>query len=291
MGCHSASTDVQRVTPGFTRHSWSGEAPVLLSVPHAGRDYPSDIADRLTVPLRRVRALEDLYADRLADVVIARGGSVLIARTPRLIVDLNRAETDFDATEFSGSTSCGPISPKARGGLGVVPTRLAGVGQLWREPVTAQELSHRLAQHHRPYHAALANELATIHKKCGTAVLIDLHSMPGLSGAAAAQIVVGTRNRTTAPPALVALVQKVLVQHRLRHAIDAPYPGGHIVARHADPENCTFALQIEVDRRLYLDHRLESPGEGLHAVQSMVADLIDAIASWLLIRRLPVAAE
>lgn len=279
------------MTPGFTISSGNEHCPVLLSIPHAGRDYPADIAACLTVPLHRVRALEDTFADRLADVVRAEGGAVLIARTPRLIVDLNRAETDFDPQDFPGSRAFAPISVKARGGLGVVPTRLTGVGELWRHPIGASELSQRLSDHHRPYHAALAAALASIWARMGGVVLIDLHSMPSLAGPAAGQVVIGTRNGATAPRNLIAAVQNVVGRHGLRCALETPYAGGHIITRHARPHDGVFALQIEVDRQLYLDPQLNGPGAGLAATAQLIADLVDAASDWITTAQLSVAAE
>ena len=263
----------------------------VVSVPHAGRAYPQWIEHALAVPLVTTRPLEDRYADRLVERTVANGHRVLIAQTPRLVIDLNRAETDFDPSTVNGSWANARPSAKARGGLGLIPEHLGGVGRLWRVPIDASELTRRIASCHRPYHDALTNALRAAAAHFGTGLLIDVHSMPSLSGYGAAQIVIGDRYGRSATPQFVAAARAVFDHHGLRTAVNIPYAGGFIVERHARPAAGIHALQIEVDRALYLDDAREAPGQGLERMNGVIADLIDRLDAVLPNVETAIAAE
>lgn len=272
----------------FDSFNEKATSAVVVTVSHAGRDYPTGLAERLAVPFDRVRPLEDRYADLLVEHVVAAGHRVLIAHTPRLMIDLNRGETDFTAASVSGARSPAPRpSHRARGGLGLVPDRL-GTTQLWKAPVEAGDLAQRLAQVHRPWHMAVASALATARDRHGRAVLIDVHSMPSLEGTHAAQIVIGDRHGASTTPDVTAAAVAVLGGHGLRVAVNAPYAGAYTLDRHGAPAQGISALQIEIDRRLYLDAALDRPGRGLSAIQGVIAGLVARLAKlepatgWLL---------
>lgn len=257
-----------------------GATPVCISVPHAGRDYPDGIADALAMPLARARGLEDRHADRLAGAAIAQGHPAIIARAPRLLIDLNRAETDFDPAAISGGVLHGARpSHRARGGLGIIPDRLPGAGMLWRRRPDIATLADRIAQIHRPYHARLAAMLDAACRRHGHAVLIDLHSMPPLAGHDAAEIVIGDRHGRSAAPGIVNRAHAVFEAHGLRVALNTPYAGGYILERHGHPSRGVHALQIEVDRHLYLDSKLDLPGAGLPHIARVIATLAGTLAA------------
>jgi len=261
-------------------------SPVIVSVPHAGRDYPPEIDKLLAVPLDAARALEDRFCDLLVEGLADDDHSVIAARAPRLLVDLNRAETDMVIANAAG----GRPTWRARGGLGVIPDRLHGVGRLWKAPVDAATLADRVATVHRPYHAAIDRLLRRGVARHGFAVLIDLHSMPPLALPHRGDVVIGTlRGRSTTPTVAAAAIAD-LEAHRLRVAVDAPYAGGYILERHGRPSAAVHALQVEIDRRLYLDAELTNPGPGIDAMRRIVRSLADALARPRA-ADLPIAAE
>lgn len=276
------------MTSAFDSYNIAANGAVVLSVPHAGRDYPADIGDRLEVTLVRARPLEDRYADLLVADAIIGGFTTFVARTPRLIIDLNRGETDFTTASVAGTHRPAPRpSHRARGGLGLVPDRL-GTTRLWRAPIDAAELTQRIMQVHRPWHIAIETALARAVWSHGRAVLLDLHSMPPLVGDFAADVVIGDRHSASAAPGMAQLAAEIFTAAGLRVAFNAPYAGAYILDRHGRPDRGVSALQIEIDRRLYLDAALDRPGPGLGRLQEIVADLatrIDAFtrqSNWLL---------
>ena len=257
-------------------HTGHGATPIVVSVVHAGRAYPHDIAQRMTVPLDRAVALEDRHADRLVTAAAAAGHQVLIAQVPRLMIDLNRGETDLDPAGIVGAQASGrPVSARARGGLGLLPSRLAGVGALWRAPVSPAEVTARIAAWHRPYHDALAAALDVARARHGRALLIDVHSMPPLGGV---DLVVGTGFGTTARADVIARTIGWWRDRGLRCRVDNPYAGGHVITRHGRPGEAIDALQLEFDRRLYLDASLSDTGSGLPALSASIAAYADTMA-------------
>ncbi|MCW3845871.1 N-formylglutamate amidohydrolase [Sphingomonas sp. LB-2] len=254
-------------------------SPVILSVPHAGRDYPLPLRAALRVPLAALRPLEDRHADDLA--IAARGGETLfVARRARAWIDLNRAEHERDPKLDDGaSPKSQPLSAKLRSGLGLVPRRVATAGDIWQRRLTGEEVGARIAADHRPYHAALAGALKAARDRFGIAVLLDIHSMPPLGAPETApRIVLGDRFGRSASSRFLGRLEGVARAHCIASAINAPYSGGHILDRHADPRKHIHAIQIEFDRSLYLDERLDLPGPGFAAAVRALKAMIEAVA-------------
>ncbi len=170
-------------------------SPVILSVPHAGRDYPLALRAALRVPVTALIPLEDRHVDAVA--MLARGNeTMLVQRVARAWIDLNRSEQERDPGIDDGANrQAMPIqSARMRGGLGLVPRRVSGAGDIWRRRLDGDEVMARIEMDHRPYHAALAEALKRARARFGTAVLLDLHSMPPLTAAQGkARIVLGDR--------------------------------------------------------------------------------------------------
>ncbi|MDX3901304.1 MAG: N-formylglutamate amidohydrolase [Sphingobium sp.] len=259
-------------------------SPVILSIPHAGRDYRPELTALARVRPPVLRRLEDRLADLLAHPLIARGGSVLIARAPRAMIDLNRHEREVDPAMVADLPRFQPLqsSAKLRGGLGLLPRRLQGAGDLWRAPIPWAEVERRIHLIHRSYHAALAGMMAAAHAAHGHAILIDLHSMPPLPLAAdgdpAPDLVLGDRFGRSAAGRLVTLAADIAAGRGFASAQNHPYAGDHLLERHGRPDAGFHALQIEIDRTLYLDAALEGPGPGLARVQALVSAITEALA-------------
>ena len=297
--------------PGpVSRQSWSGgaiphcadtpafvltgpepsEIPVLIAVPHAGRAYPAALLDGMRQPASAVLRLEDRLVDRLGEAVAAEtGAALLVARAPRALIDLNRASDDIDWEMIAapprdhggGIPRRAPPSRRARNGLGLIPRRLPGIGELWRHPIAAADLDSRMAGIHAPYHAALEGALHGLRKRWGAALLIDLHSMPPLPPSAAGPcptLVIGDRFGASCGGGLIASAFRWLgrTEHVVAH--NRPYAGGYVLMRHAAPDRGIHAFQIEIDRTCYLDSRLAEPGEGFAATVTMLIGLVRELA-------------
>lgn len=269
--------------------------PVILSVPHAGRDYPPELADDCRFPADRLLPLEDRLADLIAAPAFKAGFSGVVARTPRAMIDLNRAETDMDPAMLTAPMTRQPsLSAKARGGLGLVPRRTGALGDLWRRRFSPDEIAERIAQVHRPYHDAVDSLLTAALARHGYAVLLDIHSMPPLPQDGvqpSSQVVIGDRFGRSAGAVLTETAGAAFTASGLRVAFNTPYAGGHILDRHARPRHNVHALQIEFDRRLYLDDTFQRPGNGLASLSALLTDVARRLSDVWLAPALPVAAE
>ena len=276
-------------TPAFT--VWSHDpspVPVVIAVPHAGRSYPEALVSHMRQPAFSAPRLEDRLVDLIGRAVAERtGAALLVAHAPRAMIDLNRASDDVDWDMIGGGApDAGPVSApspgrRARSGLGLVPRRLPGLGELWKRPIAHHELSARIAGVHEPYHAALAALLETVRARWGAVLLIDLHSMPPLparAGEPSAQYVVGDRFGAACDGALVAEAFAALDQAQRLAAHNRPYAGGYVLERHARRAAGIHCLQLEIDRRTYLDAAMAEPGPGLGATIEVVAALVQRMA-------------
>lgn len=261
--------------------------PVLVAVPHAGRAYPPAVIARMRDPELAQLRLEDRHVDRLG-VEIARqtGAALLVAHAPRAIIDLNRADDDIDWDMIDGGRPFGTAAAdagqasnrRARSGLGLVPRRLPGSGEIWRGRLDPDELAARIAGIHTAYHAALADALARIRARWGTALLIDLHSMPPLKPAQgeprAPLIVLGDRFGAACHAIVMGRALSYLEGRGYDVAQNRPYSGGYVLDRHGAPQNGVHAMQIEVCRATYLDRRFAEPAAGLAAMAALLSGLV-----------------
>lgn len=240
--------------------------PVIVSVPHAGRIYPPEILAAARVAQGQLERLEDSWCDLIAAGAADGGATVIQALWARAVADLNRGEGQMAPGEVAFPLRSQFSAPgrKERAGLGVVPTRLPDCGPLWKRPIDHAGLHWRLESFHRPYHAALAHELAEVRSRFGHAILIDLHSMPSISQGQpghGARLVVGDRFGATSGEWLVGRVMGAAERLGEPVSRNQPYAGGHIIRTHGRPGDAVHAVQIEIDRSLYLaSHR--SPDTG-----------------------------
>jgi N-formylglutamate amidohydrolase len=269
-------------------------SPVVLSVPHAGRAYSPALLRSARLPLDRLESLEDRLVDRLVWRAVEAGAAAIVADAPRAEIDLNRDERELDPAMVAPRPDSSSLleSARTRGGLGLVPARIAGAGAIWRQRIPAGEIRRRIERIHRPYQAALAEALAEARLLFGVAILLDCHSMPPRSLAGGdSQIVLGDRHGTSMAPDLVGAAEQAVRSAGYSCARNAPYAGGHITARHGRPVEGIHALQLELDRSIYLGPDLRSPGPGFDRAARMIAALAAAVAAAALGPPQAIAAE
>jgi N-formylglutamate amidohydrolase len=270
-------------------HEPRGDLPVLLSVPHSGRDYPRWLVEMAAGGEASLASLEDPLVDRLVWRALKRGCGAVVAQAPRAAIDCNRAEDEVDPSVVDGARR-GRVSARARGGLGIVPARTPQHGYLWRRAISPKQLEARLDQAHRPYHAAVEEQIALLLDRFGVALLIDCHSMPP-PPAGIAPVVFGDCRGKTAESWISEAALDTARRSGFEAGLNDPFAGGHVIERHARPAHGVHALQLEIDRRYYLDATLREPGPGFDKAAKFIESLVVALGEELVGRRFATAAE
>jgi N-formylglutamate amidohydrolase len=268
-------------------------SPVVLSVPHAGRAYAPSLLRSSRLPLKTLESLEDRLVDRLVWRAQGTGAVAFVARAPRAEIDLNRDEREIDPSLVVPAPPSRMLlqSPRSRGGLGLVPSRISGAGPIWLQRLPQHELSRRIASIHAPYHAALERALEQARERFGAAILLDCHSMPPREQCSEPGIVFGDRHGTSIAPALEEAAVRAAEGAGYKVGRNIPYAGGYITARHGRPHAGIHALQIEIDRSLYLDPALREPGHGFDEVARMLETVVVALAAKIMEPPQAIAAE
>ena len=270
-------------------HEPRGDLPVLLSVPHSGREYPGWLVDMAAGGQPSLAMLEDPLVDRLVWRALKRGCGAVIALAPRAAVDCNRAEDEVDPSVIDGARR-GRVSARARGGLGIVPARTPQHGYLWRRAITPRQLDARLDQAHRPYHQAIEEQLSLLLDRFGVALLLDCHSMPP-PPAGIPPVVFGDCRGRTADSWISQAALEIARRSGFEAGLNDPFAGGHVIERHARPARGVHALQLEMDRRCYLDDALCEPGRGFDRAARFIESLAVELGEELVARRFATAAE
>lgn len=264
------------------------EAPVVVEIPHAGLDVPAPYLEPLAAPARAIARDADLYVDGLYEDAAVEGATVLVARTSRYVIDVNRAEGDVDADVVEGART----DVRLHHGL-VWRTTSEGEAALARK-LTRGELEERLDAVWRPYHRTLAQLIARKRARFGVCLVLAAHSMPsverpGINGNARgglarasrprADVVPGTRGRRSAAPAFIDAVEAHATAQGWTVRHDDPYAGGFTTQQYGRPDEGVHVVQVELARRLYLDEGTLRPGPHFGAVrawcQGLVANLGD----------------
>lgn len=255
------------------------DSPVLVEVPHAGTYVDPETARLLAAPARVVLQDADLLVDELYEGAPAVGATLLAAKHSRYVVDLNRAEGDIDGASVRGVR--GPL----RASRGVI-WRLTGDGtSALVAPLERAELERRLASVYRPYHEALAALVARKVSRFGHAVVLAAHSMPSVGAssrgprAARADVVPGTRGRTSASGHYIDVVDAHARRAGLTVAHDDPYRGGFTTQHYGRPAHHVHVVQVELARRLYMDERTLEPTAGFDATRRFCRELVAALVA------------
>jgi N-formylglutamate amidohydrolase len=270
--------------------------PFVFASPHSGRIYPRAMVESSRLNALALRRSEDAFVDELFAGVVAMGAPLMSARFPRAYCDANRAPGELDAGMFSGALNMAVDTPGPRvlAGLGVIPRIVRDGAEIYRGKLPPEDAHTRMERLYKPYHAALKTLVEETIALFGTAVVVDCHSMP--STWTSPDIVLGDRYGASAPPALTAWTEKAFARAGFSITRNSPYAGGYTTMLYGrGPAGC-HALQIEINRGLYLN---EDTLQRLAAFESVQKSLTDAMASLttiplsLLARRggLPLAAE
>lgn len=262
------------------------ESPVVVASPHSGRIYDADFMALTVLDSDRIRSSEDAYVDVLLDRVPKLGVPVLAAQMPRAFLDLNRAPEELDPAVIH-DVPRGATNPRISSGLGVIPRVVAQGRAIYSGKISNAEARHRIDTFWRPYHQQLDALMSNARATFGQAILLDFHSMPheAIEGTgprgAAAEIVLGDRFGSSANAALVDALEEVLTDLGFRVARNAPFAGAYVTQAYGQPKRGWHAIQIEMDRALYLDEGLVRPNAKFEALQDTMTEAIARFCNYV----------
>lgn len=254
---------------------------LVVEVPHAGLDIPADLKQDIAAPDDCVWRDADLHVDKLYSNVPSVGARLLTAKLSRYVIDLNRAPDDVDPLTVADHPA-----PKGQQPRGVVWRLTTDGRNVLKRPLRYQDLQARLARVHQPYHEQLAAELSRTREEFGFAILVAGHSMPSVGraghtdpGTRRADVVPGTRGRTSANPVVIDLVDAHFRDAGLSVRHDDPYKGGWTTQYYGRPKEHWHAIQIELNRALYMD---EATGaiktEPFEKLRNVLTELVAKLA-------------
>lgn len=257
---------------------------VVFGSPHSGRHYPPDFLAAARVDPLTLRSSEDAYVDLLLADAPRQGAALITTDVPRAYVDFNRADTELDPALIDGAPRSG-LNPRVGSGLGVLARVVAGARPIYARKLTLAEAQGRLDQYWYPYHMALSDLLDRQRECLGGVLLCDVHSMPSealqaglIRNARRPEVILGDRYGAACGPDLMNEVEAIFRGAGLRVARNAPFAGAYILQRYGRPETGFHAVQIEIDRALYLDERRVVPGARFDGFRLLMSGITAALA-------------
>lgn len=272
-------------------HDEAGESiPLVLDSPHSGTEYPADFDH--AAPRALVRRAEDTYVEELFGSAPRVGASLIEALFPRAYIDPNRHVADID-TELLADVWPGPVTPsrKTEQGIGLVWRLTHGGAPMYARRLSAAEVQRRIEHYYEPYHSAVARALEQRHRAFGAVWHLNCHSMPAEGdvnaddpGRPRADFVLGDRDATTCAPEFTAFVAASLAAMGYEVAINDPYKGVELVRKFGRPHERRHSLQIEINRRLYMNEETLDKLDGFETLRRNLDRLLDALRGFVLAR-------
>lgn len=280
---------MSHVIPGvlFREDPRAAEVPLVFDSPHSGTEYPSDF--RHACPLAVLRSAEDTFVEELYGTAPDHGATLIAALFPRSYIDVNRDVGDIDVALLDAPWPR-KLNPgeKTRFGMGLIRRLAKPELPVYDRKLTVAEVERRIASYYTPYHAVLQMTLDRLHAKFGVVYHVNCHSMPAEGnamssdgpGARRADFVLGDRDGTTCAPDFTDFVARILKGKGYNVKVNDPYKGVELVRRHGRPSENRHSLQVEVNRRLYMDERTLKKNESYPRLKRDLSDLIGALAHY-----------
>lgn len=269
---------------------------VVFASPHSGRDYPWSLLRATVLDDHAIRSSEDAFVDELFECATQFGSTFLKAGAPRAYVDLNRSSDELDPALIEGVRRQSH-NPRVASGLGVIPRVVSNGRAIYRGKISILEAKQRLTDYWHPYHNMLQSLLDEAVRFHGQAVLIDCHSMPheavqGIArgGMKRPEIVLGDRFGAAAAGDIVDRVEAAFTSAGFVVSRNAPFAGAYVAQAYGRPTRGQHAVQVEIDRALYMDEQAIKPSPHFADVQSTLRGVIAEITQ-IGQERIPLAAE
>lgn len=265
-------------------HPASRSTAVVFASPHSGRDYSWSFLRRTVLDGHTIRSSEDAFVDRLFDSAPDNGAVFLKAGAPRAFVDLNRGEDELDPALIEGVTKR-TNNPRIATGLGVIPRVVANGRAIYHGKLKMDEAQERIETYWRPYHSTLQRLMAENHARFGQAILVDCHSMPREAVAQLARtpggrpdIVIGDRFGASASSEIADRIESAFAYAGFNVARNAPFAGAYVLRQYGRPSKGHHAVQIEIDRSIYMNEAKVEPNANFGRIKSVLRSITAEIA-------------
>jgi N-formylglutamate amidohydrolase len=259
------------------------QLPLVFASPHSGAEYPADFVAVSRLDPLALRRSEDCFVDELFAAAPRLGAPLLAARFPRAYVDVNREAYELDPTMFSDSLPefVNAGSARVRMGLGTIARIVASGAEIYAKKLRFAEARRRIEGFYHPYHEALRRLVEETATAFGGCLLVDCHSMPSAAGSACGQegadIVLGDCHGASCAAPITKTAASFLVERGFAVAVNAPYAGGFTTGFYGCPGAHRHALQIEINRALYMDERSYSRKPRFPRLVEDLADLVELL--------------
>ncbi len=269
--------------------------PFVFASPHSGRVYPKTFLQATKLDGTAIRRSEDSFIDEIFGSAPALGAPLLKAHFPRAFVDPNREAYELDPAMFDGPLPqfVNSRSPRVTAGLGTIARVVRDGAEIYTRKISFQEAQSRIDTYYKPYHATLRGLMETTHKQFNAAVLIDCHSMPSVGGpldqdigASRPDIVLGDRFGTSCARRLTDMIERALAMQGFAVVRNNPYAGGFSTEHYGRPALGLHALQIEINRALYMDEERIERTSGIKRITQAITTLVRAMGEvdWRFLR-------
>ena len=252
---------------------------IVIASPHSGRNYLSSVKEQSILDPVTLRSSEDAFVDELMDFAPALGIPLICSEIPRAFVDLNRARDELDPAIIEGIKH-NRQNPRVISGLGVIPRVVANGKEIYSGKLSKEAAIERLENFWDPYHSKLAELLDRARQQFGYSILIDTHSMPheailnASSSFRTSQIVLGDRYGATCAPEIINDLIKLISKNGLRASRNIPFSGAYIVQKYGSPGLNRHAIQLEIDRSIYMDERKIQKLEKFHKLKNKLQNIM-----------------
>jgi len=242
---------------------WRG--PLIFNSPHSGSIYPPAFLASARLELSTLRRSEDSFVDELIVGTVGRGHPVMRAHFPRCYVDVNREPYELDPRMFEGRlpSFANTRSMRVAGGLGTVARVVGDAQEIYDQRIPVDDALRRIDGLYKPYHRSLRRLVTRVHRDFGAAILVDCHSMPSIAGnrdeRPRADVVIGDRYGTSCVAVVADTIEAALQEAGYSVSRNKPYAGGFITEHYGNPPAGLHAIQLEINRALYMDERRFEP--------------------------------
>ena len=284
------------VTPYTLEEPSVQTTSVVFASPHSGRHYPKAFLAQTVLDEHAIRSSEDAFVDMLIAKAPTFGAPLLHATYPRAYLDLNRASDEIDPAVVENIRSTAH-NPRIVSGLGVVPRVVSNGRAIYRGKISLEAANERIENVWRPYHTCLQSLLTATKERCGEAILLDFHSMPHEAADTVShqnfrrpEVVLGDRFGAAADGDIMERVETIFLNAGLKVSRNAPFAGAYIVQNYGRPTKRQHAIQIEIDRSLYMNEQYIRPNGNFRSFQELMTRVVAELAD-IGCKTVPLAAE